>query len=561
MAIITVLLANTIGAAVAAPAPKPGDWARYSLLAVRKDAKWSVQEITITIGAREKNLRWWELNGKKPDGSTFVVRVLSGRVPMVATGDGIGRVDRYLFKDGSRPFVEYRDKTSGGPFLPVFDFRTQLLPCAIPGSSSEGIFSATGTYLGNGIQLIETGRGRPLSDLGKVTTLTLDPSLIVGTGRTFRDIDEGRITDREYTYRPFKPEEYDELQAAGFNFFIADTAERESWIRERPAFYTKYPVFEDYPSILYRSNYRGCIMFTDEPAILTDFSACLRPADASNLLRMVVAESIARREAYSPRVLAVVFEKAGVGLGTWDLIQPDVPAWEAVFQAAWHEMEGGVSGVIHEGRYDLAVFNQILKDRFGPDLELTPEQMLVLHYAFLRGAARCFGGTWGTSIYGQADPAISPLAVTEAYDMGARYIWFWTSDHGHHMPYAEQLALARTLRDHEKAHPRPPIADLLRKAKVAVAFPEGYIGWSEFWPTGIWNNERMDFKKTNEEGVTYGSIVTAALKQGVILARKGVPFDFVVDGSPARKAGYERIIRVLPNGMIENGIPPSGKGK
>ena len=69
------------------------------------------------------------------------------------------------------------------------------------------------------------------------------------------------------------------------------------------------------------------------------------------------------------------------------------------------------------------------------------------------------------------------------------------------------------------------------------------------------------YKRQNEEGVTYGSIVTAALKQGVILARKGVPFDFVVDGAPARKAEYERMIRILPNGMIENGISPSGKGK
>jgi len=552
MAIITVLLANTIAAAIPAPAPKPGDWARYSFLAIRKDAKPSVEELTITVGPKQGNSRWWEMAVKKPGGSTFVVKALSERVPMVGSSDGIGRVARYMFKDGARPFIEYRDKTSGDVLLPAFDFRAQLVPNPVAGCSFEGAFAATGTYLGNAIQLIESDAGKPLADTGEVKVLDLDPTLIVGTGRVFRDIDDGRVTDRNYNYRPFLPEEYDELEAAGFNFFIVDTAERESMIRERPAFYTKYPVFEDYPNILYRGNYRGCIMFTDEPAILTDFSACRHAADASNLLRMVVAESIARRAAYSPRVLAVHWEQTGVGLGTWDLIQPDVPAWEAVYQAAWHEMEGGVSGVVHEGRYELAMFNQILKDRFGPELELTPEQMLAFHYAFLRGAARCFGGTWGTSIYGQADPAISPLAMTKAYDMGARYVWFWTSDHGHHMPYREQLALARVLRDHAKAKPRPSMADLLRGARIAVAFPEGYIGWSEFWPNGIWNNERLGFDKTNEKGVKYVAVVGAALRQGVMLARKGVQFDFVVDGEPARKAGYERIIRILPDGTIRD---------
>ena len=551
MAIISVMLATSLAGAHAGTTPVPGDWADYRVMSV--NAKQSVDGITIIVGPRSGGMRWWEMIITKPAAPALVIKALSERVPMVGADGDIGRVDRYQVKEGAYRSLEYRDKTLGGPFLPVFDFRTRLLPRPIPGSTLRGIFAATGTYLGNGIQLTGVGSGRALSDFGEVKTLTLDPSLIVGTGRPFRDIDEGRVTDRDYTYRAFSITEYDELEAAGFNFFMADSAEHETWIRERPVFYTKYPVLEDYPSILYRSNYRGCIMFTDEPAILTDFSACKRPADASNRLRMVVEESIMRPEAYGPRVLAAHWKLLGVGLGTWDLIQPDVPAWEAVFQATWHEIEGGVSGVIHEGRYDLTMFNQILKDRFGPGLEVNPEQMLALHYAYMRGAARCFGGTWGTSIYGQADPKISPLAVTMAYDMGARYVWFWTCDHGHHMPYREQLALARVVRDHEKSHPRKPIAELARKAKVAVAVPEGYIGWSEFWPTGIWNNPNMDFKKPNEEGATFGAVVTAALKQGVALARLGVSFDFVVDGEPARKAGYERIIRVLPNGAVENG--------
>jgi hypothetical protein len=185
----------------------------------------------------------------------------------------------------------------------------------------------------------------------------------------------------------------------------------------------------------------------------------------------------------------------------------------------------------------------VLQGTFGEGLEVTAEEMLNLHYAFLRGAATCFGGDWGTSIYGQADPGISPAAIKMAYDQGARYVWFWTSDHGHHMPYEEQLELTRILRQHEKAHPRSP-----EKSKVAIAFPEGYIGWSEFWPNGIWNNERFGFQKRDEQGVTYGKVVGECLRQGIALAKKGVRFDFVVDGGPSRKAGYERMIRVKADG-------------
>ena len=542
MTIISLLVAGS----VAGQPIVPGDWARYEFVLAKQDAKGSVKDVTITVGPKEKGLRWWEMAVTKPDGTAFAIRALSERPPM--TGDGIGKVERYLFKDGSRGFLDYRGKSTGGPLLPDLDFRTQLLPCPTPSTPFDGAFAATGTYLGNGVQLVKSGQGKPLADLGQPKALILDPSLIVGTGRTFRDIDEGRITDRNYNYRPFTAEEYDEMDAAGTNYFMVDTAERELMVRERPAFYTKHPVFEDYPNILYRSNYRGAIMFTDEPAILTAFNACQRVTDASNLLRMRVAASIAEQGYYSPRVLPATFEKAGVCLGTWDLRQRDIPAWEAVYQAGFHEMEGGVTGVIHEGRYNLGVFNTALKGMFGEGFEVTDEEMLDLHYAFLRGAARRFDGDWGMSIYGQADPPISPLAIKMAYDQGARYIWFWTSDHGHHMPYKEQLELTRVLREHEKAHPRKSVA----KSKAAVSFPEGYIGWSEFWPNGIWNNERFGFQKPNERGVTYGKVVGECLKQGIALARKGVLFDFVVDGDPARKAGYERMIRVRTDGTVED---------
>jgi len=558
MTIVSLLLMSVAIGAYAESKAKSGDWARYGFVLAKQDAKPSVKEITITVGDNEGGMWWWEMAVEKPDKTTFAVRALSERVPM--TSD-LGKVKRYLFKDGDRPFIEYRDKSTGGALLPEFDFRAQLIPCPTPESVFVGAFATTGAYLGNGVQMLESGDGRSPAALGDSKVLTLDPTLIVGTGRASRDIDEGRVTDREYNYRPFTAEEYDEMVAAGTNYFMGGDSEREKMVRELPAFYTKYPVLADFPNILYRSNYQGAIMFTDEPAILTNFNDCRRPTDAANLLRITVAASVAGGSSYSPTVLKAHWEQGGVYFGTWKLRQNDIPAWEAVFAAGWHEMEGGVSGVIHEGRYDINMFNSVLNGFFGQGFEVTTEEMLRLHYAFLRGAARCFDAAWGTSIYGQADPAISPLAIEMAYDMGARYIWFWTSDHGHHMPYKEQLDLTRKLRAHEKAHPRRPISELLRKPKVAVALPEGYIGWSEFWPNGIWNNERFGMDKLNEKAVSYRTILGAAFRQGIDLARKGVQFDFVVDGEPARNAGYDFIISIHTNGTVENGVSSSKTGK
>ena len=93
--------------------------------------------------------------------------------------------------------------------------------------------------------------------------------------------------------------------------------------------------------------------------------------------------------------------------------------------------------------------------------------MLRYHYAFLR-ARRRFDKDWGTSITARPIPRVSPLAVRLAYDMGARYLWYWTSDHGHHLPWPEQMELTKLIREHARAHaaasirrPRPTLDTLI----------------------------------------------------------------------------------------------------
>jgi len=199
---------------------KPGDCARYAFYNIKKDAKPAVQQVTVRVGLKEKRASWWEVEGKKEDGSIFAVRVLSERVPMTGPDGLMGRVQRYLFKDGDRPYLEYRDKNTGEPLLPFFDFESQLVPNPSPESPVVGGFATSGTYIGNGVQLIEVSSETSFGEPENVVVLDLDPRLMVGTGRPFRDIDEGRVSDRDYSYRNFLPEEYDEMMEAGMNSFM-----------------------------------------------------------------------------------------------------------------------------------------------------------------------------------------------------------------------------------------------------------------------------------------------------------------------------------------------------
>ena len=168
---------------------------------------------------------------------------------------------------------------------------------------------------------------------------------------------------------------------------------------------------------------------------------------------------------------------AGQRINTGDmrLDQYDFPSWETRYDTAWYQMAGGCNGIVHEGRYQLAEFDKRVTGFSHQDRKHTAEQLLKFHYAFLRGGTRPFGKYWGTSIYGQCDPAIAPKAVTLAYDMGARYIWYWTSDHDHHLPWVEQIELTRTLRKHAAEHPRPSIFGPKPTLDLAIAMPYGLV--------------------------------------------------------------------------------------
>lgn len=540
----------------AAAAPHTGAWATYNVIcSVTRGTEVPVDTITITIGPTDSHHgikgRWWELAAAKPDGTTFAMRLLSQTVPMTDTPAAPGRILRYILKEQDADPIEYVNKEDGLALLPQFDFAENFLPHPASTAIRQDGFATCGRYLGHALSLSRTGAGEDWTAWHDVTTLTLDPGLIIGTGRNFRDVEGHRVTGRNYTYRPFEADDYDYMIDCGVNYFTVNSAQ-ERYVCRRAVFYDMRPgpTFR-YPETLLRSNYLGVVMFMDEPAILMVwnehvYDRCRRNVDMANLLRMRVRQRYHGDGAYGMLLLDRLLREWGAPLGTMRLREADFPIWETRISTAFYQLQAGCTGIVEEGRYDLASERKDLTRVFGGAPDLTPREVLLLHYAWLRGAARATGKSWGMSIYGQADPAISPLAVTLAYDMGARYIWYWTSDHDHHLPFPEQMALTRLIRAHAAKHPRPPRDELLHAAKAAVAFPEGYA----YDPFSIWGSPYLGIDNRNEYGVSDRDILIAGLFEAIKLMKKGVDFDFIIDTNGFTPTGYDLVVHVGRDGSV-----------
>jgi hypothetical protein len=229
-----------------------------------------------------------------------------------------------------------------------------------------------------------------------------------------------------------------------------------------------------------------------------------------------------------------------VNLGNLLLAQTELPVWETYYDCAFYEMKGGGSGIVHEGRYDLGKFDDEVAAITGVRRRHTADEMLRYYYAFLRGGSRPFGKFWGTAIYGQCDTNIAPQALTLAYDLGARYFWFWTSDHGHHVPWPEQLALACTLREHAQAHPRRSIYEPAPKRDAAIVIPNGwFVALKDPW----FMKSLKESKPAEAEA--YHRLVRRTLSAVEDCLRHGRDFDITVEDGRKIK-GYKRIIRVSP---------------
>ncbi|MCX7872598.1 MAG: hypothetical protein N2487_04865 [Verrucomicrobiae bacterium] len=447
--------------------------------------------------------------------------------------------------------LEYIKKRERAPLLPCWnDFELQFIPRASEYADYLNDFPKTALFLGHVLTLRATRKSTEWEEWKDARTLELDNELLIGTSRPFKDSEGKRLPQQpkkqDYHYVDFTETDYRTMIEIGVNLFTVKPAQ-EQYVRGEPVFYIRQaggnPTLR-YPADLFRANYLGPVMFIDEPTIImigdTNIHRRLKYfTDAAELIEKRTRLVYSSSGSYGSARLEKSLLDMGINLGDLCLRHYDYPSWETLYETAFYQLKSGAAGIVHEGRYNLEWFNsRIVKFSETAKFKNT-EELLKYHYAYLRGAARAFNKHWGTAIYGQCDTNIAPLALTIAYDMGARYLWFWTSDHDHHVPWNEQMELVRHLRHHERLHPRSSIFGPLKKIDVAIVIPKGmFVSLEDLW----WVRE-MDKEGKNESSIAYKRLVKNTLETVRYCLDRRLSFDILPDESEKIR-GYGQIIRI-----------------
>ncbi|GMU22831.1 MAG: hypothetical protein AMXMBFR13_29150 [Phycisphaerae bacterium] len=545
-------------------AASAGTSARYRMLSSVARTPPPVTECRITIGPAETTTdgtqgQWWSIRFQKQD-EDFQIWCLSEQIPMrtALPARSPGRLWRYIYREGNRRVLEYRRESTGEDLLPGFDWQDNFLPHPKRATVRSSGWAVSGRCMGHVIGLLETHESAEwdLPSPQEITVLLLDDELLVATCLSKRDINHGMKPEGDYTYRRWDEADVQAVIGAGFNMMIVHSPELEDWVWQQPVFQVGAP--DPYPQMFFRSTYLGSHFFIDEPAhhvatreqrrffadiprydlmydLLTSFTEVALQAQSSHIMRAGAA---------------CLMGKAvpDVNWGTLQVRNELLPAWETYCPAAFCEMDAGARAVIIEGRFQRPAFNAQVAEFLGEDVNVNVEEMLGWHVAFLRGAARTFRGEWGMSIYGQADPEIAKVAVVNAYKAGARYIWFWTNDHDHHVPFERQLELARLV-SAAKRNDRQPrnLAELRAAATAAVVLPEGYI----FTMGGpLLGNYSLSTTSRDAATAPRRVVQQTIVRAGLELMRNGVTFDYVNQCAQLDSLGYHRLLHVQPDGTV-----------
>lgn len=546
-------------------APATGTRLSFRVLSTQAEVAPPIATVDFIYGPSEptgrrsqgasSNGQWWQLEIRtNADASTLpqcIVRGLTSADPLA--GRQKVQFSRYQLRlPGTGEALEYVDLHSGSALLPAWvDFEEHFVPTPAAASRRQGGAPETCLFLGHVLSLYHTGHDVVWTPWSDVKRLELDREVLVGTGRNFKDVEGRRLPQtpqpQNYTYTNFNAADYSTMIEAGMNVFTI-APEQEQWVRAEPAFYLRTaegapPLL--YPADLYRANYLGPSMFMDEPAcvlgwdkhaagMLTHFS------DAAALIEKRTQTTFESDGSHYGRYwLEKELRKLGINFGGMRLAQVELPVWETQYDTTFYEMKGGGTGIVHEGRYQLKEFDDMMARFSGEERRHTVRELLQWHYAFLRGGSRPFDKFWGTSIYGQCDPAIAPQAFAKAYDMGARYFWFWSSDHGHHVPWPEQLALTRTLKTHAREHPRLSLYTPRPKTDKLILLPDGYFA-AYASPARL---HCLDKEGKGAESLKYQRLQSRLASAVEECFRRGEDFDIAVDDG-RRIKGYRRVVKL-----------------
>ena len=503
---------------------------------------------------------WYHLAAAKINGDTFDVWFLADANPFALEPAAAITIHRYILREPNQPATEYIDQRTGRSLLPAFGFVEKLLP---HGQCRRGrALFEKGTYLGHPLvrkEMLEPKEAAPPAPLRPV----LRSDLIIGTSRNFRDDGKGR-KDREsnYNYVAFSQADYDEMIAAGINYFTAK-GEQVDWLCQRPVFYDGYSPDIAFPEELYRPNFLGLQMFLDEPACRL---AGKYPRGASLQQAVDMTHEHIRERIDSTRYHELL-TRDGIDLGLLRLTEPAIPIWETYIETSYYQLQANPYGIVQECRWRIdpnADSQQILmlqriNEEFGVEIPVTPENLFRWSYSQMRGAARVFGSRWGMSIYGQAEPHLRLASMKLAYDLGAEFIWFWTSDHDHHVPYVEQLRLARQISEYAAGRPPRDLEKLRRAATTAIVIPYGY-SLPTCWQMFTWGTHIYPLDRKNQHGLTYKEVLTPAVQEIARCLKAHIPYDVVPAGDAFDPSGYKRVVRIEEHGTrsVES-TPRQGK--
>lgn len=499
-----------------------------------------VSELRLTVFGQERmndrDYVWWEFAASLRNGGHYGVRMLSERPPMTSS-EGIGAVRRYLYHDADGRTVEYRDRGTGCALLPVLEFEKSFLPRASRDAVFDGGFASAGAFLGHVLVRVACFEEPQRLRFDHATVLDLRTDLIMGTEANVRyESDQPPPPNTAPKERPYTDADFRTMIEAGFNYF--GVGREVTWIRYEPVFYRAAP---SWPDSFYRSNYVPETMFIDEPSVRLGWSGGI-PSNPSGPQQ--VAEALRQRveSHYRPDQRRIKLGQEA-SCGTIELFGRNPVSWDTDYWSAWYQYAAGAPAVVHEGRYCRRGYGWDPEELFGAEgLEsLTFRDQVHCLNAFLRGAARAFVGDWGVSVYPEGDPKLREPALIQAYDMGARHIWFWTWPP---MVFELEAKLARAVSDHAVKHPRGDLRRYNRAAKVGIALPPGYVfSWQ-----GTWGMQR---EQRSRGGASYGDISAAAMWEAILCSRRGVAFDFLVDDPILRDLGYERLVRVREDASLD----------
>ena len=524
--------------------------------------------IAIDIAVRHDETPEVTVQYRRESGSTFGFRAVGEESLSLLENEPVRSLDRYqLIVDGK--VFDFRNRDSDSAFLP-YSFNLQPGVFVPACSSSEGTWRPECTLLGDRFVRVEDDRDPLEVDLSEAKVIELDDDLFVGTSRNERETDGGRISawrfaldqELDYEYREFDEDDLDRMLGAGMNYFDRINATQVTFLFDKPVFFD-VGTFEEstatlFPVLFVHPGFLGVEDFLDEPAYI--FWEDTQGVDVANdLAEMAQRQIEATRRQYERRSrgrmpgLMVRLKEAGIVLEGVELTEPAFPIWEEFYDTACYQL-GAVpaSGFIHEGRYQHPETVKLLNRTFRTNLPVEAETLFRFYDAFLRGAARVHGKDWGMSIYGQADPEIAETALRMAYDRGARFMFFWTSDRDHHVPFDEQLAWAASLTEYRRDHPRPPRDELIHAASEAIVLPYGFTMPISDWDKGrmadLWHRDQFSLRAGSmADGTPYYSVLRTAVEKVEALVRENTEFDIVVDATDLETAGYDRLYFVQPD--------------